>query len=151
MLQFGIIIIISGIIGWGTNKIALLLLFRPYEKKQWLPVLSPGIIPRSKHRIAVSVAEFVTEELLGKASIHHFLAKRLEKRLAKILGDALHFAGKQMPLSVVIRESIENFAPEDVERMVNKVASEYFRHIEILGGIIGALIGVVQYVVIRTL
>ena len=56
------IIAVSGLIGYGTNWLAITMLFRPLKKR---PVLGQGLIPSQKPRIAYRLAEAVSRDLIN--------------------------------------------------------------------------------------
>ena len=64
--------IIGAIIGYGTNRIAIRMLFRPRNAKYLLGIrvpLTPGIIPKSRDELAHSVGRAVAHELLSADAI----------------------------------------------------------------------------------
>lgn len=60
--------VVGGVIGGFTNKVAIKMLFRPFEAKYigriHIP-FTPGIIPREKGRIAEAIGQVVSRELLN--------------------------------------------------------------------------------------
>ncbi|HKJ32358.1 MAG TPA: DUF445 family protein [Balneolales bacterium] len=56
------IITVSGLIGYGTNWLAITMLFRPLKKH---PILGQGLIPSQKSRIAFRLAEAVSRDLIN--------------------------------------------------------------------------------------
>lgn len=65
------ILSISGLIGFLTNRIAIMMLFRPMRKR---PLLGHGLIPAHKERIAKRLARSVSEDLINPELIQ----KKLE-------------------------------------------------------------------------
>lgn len=67
------IITVSGLIGFGTNWLAITMLFRPLKKR---PLLGQGLIPAQKERIAYRLAQAVSRDLINpeliKAKIDDF-------------------------------------------------------------------------------
>ena len=66
-MKYAAMIILSAIIGMVTNYMAIKMLFHPYNEhklfgKFRIP-FTPGIIPRNRHRIAVSLAETMEENV----------------------------------------------------------------------------------------
>lgn len=64
--------IIGAIIGYGTNRLALRMLFRPHRAKYLLGFrvpFTPGIIPKSRAELADNVGRAVAEELLTPEAI----------------------------------------------------------------------------------
>ncbi|MCC6543075.1 MAG: DUF445 family protein [Nitrospirae bacterium] len=68
--------LIGGLIGYFTNALAILMLFRPYcEKKIWginIP-FTPGMIPRDQPKLAKSIGEIVGKHLLSDEMINNAL------------------------------------------------------------------------------
>jgi uncharacterized membrane protein YheB (UPF0754 family) len=56
------ILSVSGLIGYGTNWLAITMLFRPRKKR---PLLGWGLIPANKERIAMSLAGAVSRNLVN--------------------------------------------------------------------------------------
>lgn len=81
--------VVGGIIGGFTNKVAIRMLFRPFEEKHlWgHPVpLTPGIIPKQKPRIAEAIGSVVSKELLnpevlGRTLLSDDMLHKLEQAL----------------------------------------------------------------------
>ena len=69
---------IGAIIGYITNYIAVKMLFRPYEAKyvfgKRVP-LTPGIVPKSKDRVARAIASAVMGNLLTPEDLEKNLLK----------------------------------------------------------------------------
>lgn len=63
---------ISGLIGFGTNWIAIQMLFYPRDKR---PLLGQGLIPSQKNRIADKLAETVERDLINRAHIRERLTR----------------------------------------------------------------------------
>lgn len=56
------ILSVSGLIGFGTNWLAITMLFRPREKR---PILPQGLIPAQRERVVVRLAQAVSRELIN--------------------------------------------------------------------------------------
>ena len=114
------------IIGYLTNWLAILSLFRPRKK-----ILGfQGLIPRYKEDIGENIGENV-----------HLVMPESFKKMLKI-----PFVGKKMQLvfkKSVARE-IAKMSDKELEKIVRDVARRELRFIEILGGIIGMFIGLFQ-------
>lgn len=64
--------LVYGITGYGTNWLALRMIFRPYEKKYIAGIkvpFTPGIISKNKSRFAQNMGKFVQQSLLKRESI----------------------------------------------------------------------------------
>ena len=56
--------LVYGVTGIITNKLAINMLFKPYEKKAWLPYFSPGVVAKNKPAFATNIANFVKNDIL---------------------------------------------------------------------------------------
>jgi len=69
ILRFILLVLIGGLIGWITNKVAIKMLFRPVNPHRFLGITFQGVFPRRKNQIAISLADIIEEELLSKEVI----------------------------------------------------------------------------------
>jgi len=71
--------LIGAVIGYFTNWLAIKMLFRPYKTVRIAGIrlpFTPGILPREKDRLAVSLGETVAQELLTPQVI----SKRMQRQ-----------------------------------------------------------------------
>lgn len=60
--------LIGGIIGGGTNRLAIAMLFRPHREIRigaWVLPFTPGLIPKRRHELAVQLGRTVREYLVN--------------------------------------------------------------------------------------
>jgi uncharacterized membrane protein YheB (UPF0754 family) len=72
----------GGLIGYGTNDIAIKMLFRPYRPYYiggWRVPFTPGLIPRNQNRLAQRVADTIVTSLLTPEEL-----QKLTRRLLAI-------------------------------------------------------------------
>lgn len=81
--------LVGGVIGGITNKLAIKMLFSPYEAKYvwgWHIPLTPGIIPKEKGRIASAIGTVVSGELLNSEVLSEtLLSDEMEQKIGKTL------------------------------------------------------------------
>ena len=68
--------LIGAIIGYGTNRVAIKMIFRPHTAKYIFGVhlpFTPGIIPKSRRELAQAIANTVADDLLDPENIRHQL------------------------------------------------------------------------------
>lgn len=75
---------VSGLIGYGTNWIAVTMLFKPIQKR---PLLGQGLIPAQKTTLAIRLANTIANELLSVSLIQEKIkeTKIIESYTARIL------------------------------------------------------------------
>lgn len=69
VIKLIIVVLIGGLIGWTTNKIAIKMLFRPVNPKRILFFTIQGVFPKRKDEMAVRLAETIETELLSKENL----------------------------------------------------------------------------------
>ena len=134
-------VVIGAFIGWVTNKVALWMLFNP--KKPKLFGLFYGVIPSRKDEIAESIGVQI-ERLLKEGNS--------SEDIVRILKEALIIGGFDLlDVKNFIIEKIRNLSVEELEIKVNAIVSKEFKFIEIFGAILGGVIGLIQWIVLKTL
>lgn len=69
ILKLVIMIVIGGLIGYLTNRIAIKMLFRPVNPVKILFFTIQGVFPKRKDQMAISLADTIENELLSKEVI----------------------------------------------------------------------------------
>lgn len=117
--------IVGGVIGGITNKIAIKMLFSPYEAKyigkMHIP-FTPGIIPKEKSRIARAVGEAVSRNLLDAETMSQtLLSDDMMKKVSDRLDGVLYGICNS-------QQSIREFAVRYVDENEIDTASEKLEH-----------------------
>jgi uncharacterized membrane protein YheB (UPF0754 family) len=88
------------------------------------------------------VKMFIPDDLVEK------IRTRIEQEVFSFveeLGENLHASmGEQLDLKQKVRDRILAFELDQMERLVLRVAKKELRHIEILGGVLGFIVGLVE-------
>ena len=165
--------IIGGLIGYITNVVAIKMLFKPYEPIK-IPLTNieiMGLIPKRRAEIAKNVAETVKRELLSEEDIFNGIIKDEDKAeiagyinskvsniiaekaiLEKEVGNAIddlsssfiEKAKNRVDIEKIIEDRINEFDIEYLEEMTVRIAKKELKHIEVLGLLLGFLIGIIQ-------
>lgn len=190
--------IVSALIGWATNKLAIYMLFHPRKQKSFCGIKWQGLIPRRQNDIAEKTATIIEREFLSQHIIRQkveaidlrphietlarkLVHDRLGEKLRKIplLGNFIternlnqleemaveefsrgakpmvaHLADdleRRLQVKELIKDRISALDLDQLERVVNEVAAKEFRGIELLGGLVGFLIGLVQVIILLLL
>ena len=184
--------LVGALVGWFTNWLAILMLFRPREPIRIFWWSLQGVIPSRHTQLAERIADTVennllTQEDLEKAmsgvnwhdEVDRLIKKVLHERgpggiiekipglsqawknvvlpsLQEVLsrevvrfidGYGQRFAGRlreSVDIKAIVRDKVMEFETEAMESLIMAVAKREFGHIQVVGAITGALIGVVQ-------
>ncbi len=192
-----IIPVISALIGWFTNWLAVKMLFRPRIAISFLGLKIQGVFPKRQLVLAEKISHVVSNELLSSQDLKlkleqtvdaldfrqvivseidniitnklpvaipmlgMFLNNELAETIKKLIANELEESvantiGKistQMEASLDIRQTVydkvANFSSERLELIVLSVMQREFKFIEVIGGLIGLLIGIFQVVLVN--
>jgi len=192
IIRFSLMVLIGGLIGWSTNKIAIKMLFRPINPIKILFFTFQGVFPKRKDIMAISLADTIEKELLSKEVILNKilnkdnmeeikrnimntlldkLAEKIPPMVKMFLGDNLDqmikdFFEKEgdtlfdevidqfketglenLNIREIVIERINDLDFIEFEKIIFGLMNRELKHIEIIGLILGSLIGVVQYVI----
>lgn len=82
-LRYASPILLAGAVGYLTNWLAIMMLFRPYDPVKWLVVWPQGMIPRNKSAVAHKMGDEVGNKLLSPDR----LADEISEKLIAFLSD----------------------------------------------------------------
>lgn len=190
--------IVSGLIGWVTNYIAVKMVFRPRQPWRFLGITVQGLIPRRRHELALSIGETVESELVSHRDVQEVLRSaamtdqiqqlvdehidamiqkgmkrlpvisvfsnteifkqvrqvlvaELRADIPKALESLLPVLEKRLHFQSIIAERIEALDLAKVEELIYRIASRELKAIELWGGVLGFMIGLLQaFLVILT-
>ncbi len=121
--------------GWLATEMALWLLFHPYEPK-YIPgtqlqiPFTPGIFPRGRHKLSVSIADTITDILLTQEDI--------KKQAEKLITEANIYAALDMLFDSVGNElkditnirRIYRYVDDLLPPLIQKLSMEYITSLE---------------------
>ncbi len=183
--------VVTALIGWITNYIAVKMIFRPRREMRLLGVRFIGLIPKRKAGLAEKIAETIEKELIshrdiqkivqseefhlqtsqvikkrirefidGKCADNPLLAMFMTSDVAGRLTDMLmdefnkeipgvidslfQTIEKKVDFREIIKEKINSFDLNRFESIVYSIASKELKAIEIFGGVLGFIVGIIQ-------
>lgn len=145
----------AGLIGFGTNWVAIKMLFRPREPR---PILGQGLIPSQRDQLIQKVADEVIEKLINEEIIHRELEEsRLISRLTEETVKEVRRTVRNPEFVADTKEVILTYAAKftqsasfreqvatEVERRVEQVAGSRFAQ-----GVVGRLRGLWREPILR--
>ncbi len=127
----------AGLIGFGTNWVAIKMLFRPRETR---PILGQGLIPSQRDELIRKVADEVVEKLINEDIIRreldesrlisHLTAETVKEVRRMVRDPEFINDTKQVILTYTARytqsESFRNDVAEEVQKRIEQVAGSQF-------------------------
>jgi uncharacterized membrane protein YheB (UPF0754 family) len=153
--QLLLIPLISGFIGWATNALAILMMFRPLGRFGWGFLGWQGILPANAERMATSCVRLMTSRLLDVSTIFErvqperisaLLTPPLEKRTEEIVEDVLSerfpTLWETMPSTLrdQARNRVRDEIPQVVEKLMVELHEELDRYLDLEGLVVGAFV-----------
>ena len=139
---------VSGLIGFGTNWLAITMLFRPRQER---PVVGQGLVPSQRERVAFRLAQAVSDELINKRIImekirESGLAAQYRDLLMAVAGDVVTDDAVRRELKGLLRsvlrdvlsdpgvqDQIADFTAEQIERNADGLPGVAFRTYRLFG------------------
>lgn len=138
------ILCVSGMIGFGTNWLAIKMLFHPRKKHI---LLGQGLIPKQREELMETIAAAVFRNLINEDIIREQLEKSgLVQKITSDFQDELHLLLEKPDFRADLRLLIETYLrdlceePEHRERITRSIR-ELLERLE-LGGIMGQIVSI---------
>lgn len=105
---------VSGLIGYGTNYLAIRMLFRPLERR---PIWGQGLIPAQRERIILSLAAGMHTHILSQERIH----QRIEETgLVKKINDLFMDGSSSLVQDQELRDELKRLVHEGMTEYANR-------------------------------
>ena len=139
---------VSGLIGFGTNWLAITMLFRPRQER---PIVGQGLVPSQRERVAFRLAQAVSDELINKRIImqkirESGLAAQYRDLLVAVAGDVVTDEAVRAELKGLLRQvlrevlstpavqdRIADFTAEQMEKNAEGIPGVAFRTYRLFG------------------
>lgn len=185
--------IVSALIGYVTNYIAVAMLFRPHQPIRLVGLRLQGLVPRRQKEIARSLGSMIEHNLFSHDDIKealknvetsqeasNFLNEQIDifiqklavqnpmvgmflqgplldqvkvllrdqmaEKFPALLERVVEKAEHNLDVSEIVRAKIEGFDLTKLEQIIHEVSARELKTIEVLGGVLGLLVGLVQVV-----
>lgn len=131
--------LISALIGWITNFLAVKMIFHPYNEISILGIKIQGLLPKRKSDLAQKIAETVEQELISHDDIRQaidnpefhteltesvmgVMQQVIEQKLLSTPMLSMFLSGDTIKtITNMLREEVEKQVPEFMENMFEKI------------------------------
>lgn len=90
---------------------------------------------------------FINDSIINK--IKSYIKSAIEENKGEIVNTIIDKLEKEIDFEDLIIKKINEFSLEEVENMTINIAKNELKHIEYIGAVLGAFIGVIQYLLIK--
>ena len=115
-------------------------------------------------RLNSSIDRVLEKNLKGKVKekfpvLQMFFSDRMAKDVSNTIKDIImenqekifeifsNYAEENIDFEIIISDKISNFSLDELEELITLLAKKELKHIEVIGAILGGLIGVAQYLI----
>ena len=106
--------VVGGAIGYLTNYIAIRMLFHPHKAVyigKWRVPLTPGLIPKEQPRIAKSIGEVISRELLNADTLREVLTS--DETVEKVRGALTNLVEENRDNESTLKELLASAVTEE--------------------------------------
>lgn len=82
-------------------------------------------------------------------NVEHTIVMEIEQAMPKILDKSIEKIESKLNIEQIVRDKVNNFSDEKLEDLLLAITSKEFKFIEIIGGVLGFIIGVIQLMIAR--
>ncbi|HKL47850.1 MAG TPA: DUF445 family protein [Candidatus Izemoplasmatales bacterium] len=137
ILRFIVLVLIGGLIGWLTNKVAIKMLFRPVNPHKILGITFQGVFPRRKDQIAISLADIIEQELLSKEVLMEQLLDEeklgvIKQRLKTVIIDKLAEAIPSVA-AMFIGDDVRGFVKKYIDKHGDEIFEQLINEFRVVG------------------
>ena len=148
--------VVGALIGWITNIFAIKLLFRPIK-----PIKIPltrftivGLIPKRKIKAVIdeklNIIPFPFKGMI-QGPLDELIETEVNNGLTDIIVNIKDMIELRVNIAKIVEDNIMALDLRELERIILQVAKKELKHIEILGFILGGVIGLVQGIILMYL
>jgi hypothetical protein len=130
---------VSGLIGFGTNWLAITMLFRPREER---PLVGQGLVPSQRERVAFRLAQAVSDELINERIImekirESGLTAQYRDLLVAVAGDVVTDDAVRAELKALLRQVLRDVlsTPAVQDRIADFTAEQLEQNTDGLPGV----------------
>lgn len=80
-------------------------------------------------------------------SIHKTIVDEIEKNLPTVIGSSIDKIEEKLDIQQLVKNKVSNFSDEKLEQLLLDITAKEFTFVEIIGGVLGFIIGIVQLII----
>lgn len=119
------------------------------NKQELIRTIRTKILSVIEERIPSLIPGGIKQAILSRLS--DIINKEIENFADNSLGEMIENSIKKINISNMVEERINSFELEQIEKMILEISGRELKYIEILGGVLGAVIGIIQGLVLMVI
>ena len=119
----------------------------------------PDALSNFKEEIAIRIDDAIRDRLAKTPvlntivpepfiqGIHKTIVKEIETNLPHVIDSSITKIEQKLDIQELVRNKVANFSDEKLENLLLDITAREFKFIELIGGILGFLIGIIQLII----
>lgn len=119
----------------------------------------PDALSNFKEEIAIRIDDAIRDRLAKTPvlntivpepfiqGIHKTIVKEIETNLPQVIDSSITKIEQKLDIQELVRNKVANFSDEKLENLLLDITAREFKFIELIGGILGFLIGIIQLII----
>lgn len=116
------------------------------NKQELIRTIRVKILTVIDERIPSIIPGGIKQAILSK--LRDILNKEITDFVDNSMGDMIEDSIRKIDISNMVEEQINSFELEEIERLILEISGRELKYIELLGGVLGAAIGLIQGLVL---
>ena len=87
----------------------------------------------------------VPEQLIQ--SVHKTIVDEIEANLPTVIGSSIDKIEERLDIQQLVKNKVSNFSDEKLEQLLLDITAKEFTFIEMIGGVLGLIIGIIQLII----
>lgn len=99
--------------------------------------------------VKMKISNVVPDQVVVAA--HKVIVKEIENNLPNLIDTAITKVETKLNIHDIVVNKVQNFSDEKLEQLLMDITAKEFKFIELLGGVLGFMIGVIQLILTRVI
>ncbi|MCO5232965.1 MAG: DUF445 family protein [Chitinophagales bacterium] len=93
----------------------------------------------------MGISNVVPEQII--TAIHKVIVREIHKNLPTLIDTTISKVEGKLNIQEIVYNKVQNFSDEKLEQLLMDITAREFKFIEIIGGVLGFLIGIIQLLI----
>lgn len=93
----------------------------------------------------MGISNVIPEQLI--AAIHKVIVREIQKNLPTLIDTTISKVESKLNIQEIVYTKVQGFSDEKLEQLLMDITAREFKFIEVIGGVLGFFIGIVQLII----
>ncbi|MCO5230568.1 MAG: DUF445 family protein [Chitinophagales bacterium] len=93
----------------------------------------------------MGISNVIPEQLI--AAIHKVIVREIQKNLPTLIDTTISKVENKLNIQEIVYNKVQGFSDEKLEQLLMDITAREFKFIEVIGGVLGFFIGIIQLII----